>query len=1400
LRRSVLRTVRGAIALTLLTALGVPLTSAPAHAVLDAPVLVSPSDGGVSGGNPVFTWEAMPGAVKYRFAISQSPTFDPLVGSAVDTVNVQYAPPAKLPLGTVYWRVAAVDAANVMGSYAVSSFQHQWAEAPNLVSPEVDAVLNYPDDPLLFTWDPLAGAKTYNVQVDDDAAFSGAVTTYTTNNTSFTLTAPQTNNQQFFWRVQGVSGAVVSPWSDARPYSIKWPVKPVLLAPGATPVTDVVFSWTPVNGAVKYQLQVSPNQDFANNKILDVITTGPRYSPPTTLDNGSYYWRVRAYDTTTVNDAKANPGEWSSKIETSPGQLVDALFHREWQVAPTLLSPADADYGVTTPTFSWTPVPYATYYEVDMSTDSAFSSSTSVFTCSTNQTTFTPYQVDTNVQGSQQPTYPSTTCETGLTMPPVGAVVYWRVRAIDAPKGVQGIYSQVRSFQLLHQQDVTPVSPANFATVTAPLLTWQPVPGVAQYRVTLIKGNSVTTATTYATSYVPQILVGTYTWYVETIDAAGRAGRTPLGDLRRTFTYALPTDGLTSQPALTAPAAGAASLLMPAMTWTPVTNATKYKVWSGVYGTGTYTELGLTSSPAWTSPAVPRSGSTQAWWVEALDSSNVTLATSEVSTYVVGSLGLAQPTSPASCTVPAECVASSNTPKLEWDPVAGAGGYLVYLAKDPSFTTVFRVYETPYTTVTPREALLDSTAGPAYYWFVRPCRSISGPGGTDCGPFDNASFPTARAFHKSSRAVTLLTADDSTMATPTFAWEDYFATNNSATPASGQEARTYWIETSTDADFSKRLELEEVDQATYTPYDLSYPDGPIYWRVFATDGSQNALTVSAVRKVNKKTPPLTPLHPAAGATESSTPYFQWAAQPHVASYEVEVYKNGDVLYSLSNKVASATSVRLTAWTPTTSLAAGEYAWRVRSRDASGNPVAWTDGGKFTVSKAAATLVSPSDATLVKDNSLLFSWTGVTGAAQYRFESSTSPSFSSAVESPVDTVMTSWAPKAKYPEGTIYWRVKVLDAGGNVLSTSSALSIVKDSVGPTVTAKTPTTKAPVSGGSFTVTFSEPVKGLSASTFVMKVLGSTTTIPGTVTPGATTASNTATFKPSVPLVPGETYALALSAGIADVNGNALTPFTWSVRTDTVVDSASPAVSYFWDRDAGSLASGGAFLASRTSGARVFYTFTGTSVSLLGRRAPDGGYADVYVDGVKQVAKANFYASANQWKVPVWSATGLSNAAHKVEVRVLNSRQTGSTATWVYVDAFKVGTTVTEETSTAVVQAFRTVSLAGALGGTYELETHTATGDTAGQPYVIVRFKGTAISWRGFRGTANGIAGIYVDNVGAGNVDTYGSASSSPTMLFTKTGLSNAQHTLKIVLRGTKQAASTGYTVSTDSFSVT
>ena len=67
----------------------------------------------------------------------------------------------------------------------------------------------------------------------------------------------------------------------------------------------------------------------------------------------------------------------------------------------------------------------------------------------------------------------------------------------------------------------------------------------------------------------------------------------------------------------------------------------------------------------------------------------------------------------------------------------------------------------------------------------------------------------------------------------------------------------------------------------------------------------------------------------------------------------------------------------------------------------------------------------------------------------------------------------------------------------------------------------------------------------------------------------------------------------------------------------------------------------------------------------------------------------------------------------------------------------------------------------------------------------FSGTSVQWIGTMGPNNGKASVSIDGGAATTVDTYSSTTKRQQLIYTKTGLTNASHTIKITALGTHGA---------------
>ena len=1109
-------------------------------------------DGVSQGGIPILSWNRVSGATSYDVQVARPGAFETYLWSA-STTNRQAVPHVQLPGGVLEWRVRARGADGISG-WAQATFTKDALQGPTLQSPAPGAVLAQPAQPALLSWSPIRGAIGYTVQVGTDSNFvdSSLFKSYTTKTSSYVVPDPLVATQ-YFWRVQADMGSgIVTDWSAAGDYQIGGLARPVLVAPADSPATDVkdvVLDWQPVLGAKTYNLQISTDQNF--NTLVANITgiTGTRFSPVTTLANDQYYWRV------TPVDAAGNKLDWLD---------VDSwTFRRHWPDQPTLEFPGHQAVVGDPFYYQWTPTPLASSYRLELSRTAEFNPSDIVDRCETTNTTYVPID--------------SADCH-----PAALGTYYWRVIAIDSPGNIvtDAIMAEARRFTY-DPARAQLVSPANGALVEIPTLTWDPVPGAARYRVTITAtdggGGGVTFETT-ATSFTPRtkLTVGkTYRWQVQTQTQSEREGASLVAGSQRTFTIAASTATSGPTPEPTSPA-GISGTRFPTLRWTEVTGATHYRILVRPAGTlGGFVYLansfgypaGEDHTASWLSP------DTYEWTVEAYNGSAIIsqalststftiLPPSEVTGESLAMSGLALDNDATSCSnaldpaqplADQQCVDLRATPVLSWGLDPEVGYYRVWLARDQQMTNVVAGYpvDVETTQYTPRTSLIDSQAGSAFYWFVQPCK-VDG----KCAALQHAQH----AFNKLSKPVELIAPDvgDTQANDITFTWRDYLATNQDAsTPtATGHtgvysiepdvEARQYRVQVDSDPNFQDPLiDAAVVDQTTYTSNSTTYPEGPLYWRVQAIDGSGNSLTWSDPVSFTKASPKVTLLEPVGNQAVSGAAPLRWSPLAYAASYDVEVYKNGDVIGSPANRVVVGNSKQV-AFSLALPLEVSDtpYTWRVRPVDAKNRPGPWSSlddpAARFRVVGQSPIPTQPLSGAIVAGNDSLFTWLPADRAASYRFERRLDGATGLAESR--NTPATAWAPLSAIPNGAWEWRVVALDSGGKMIRASAWLSFRVDSTSPTVTSASPRSRV-LRTTNFVARLSEPVQGVSGTTYRLYKSGSNSPLTATVT--LNSARTKATLNPSRNLRVGATYVIKLSSSIRDGAGNRLTPYSWKVR---------------------------------------------------------------------------------------------------------------------------------------------------------------------------------------------------------------------------------------------------------------
>lgn len=333
---------------------------------IDAPVLRAPQANAITTGAnhpplgvPKLEWEAVATAQKYGVEVSSSVGFAALTVNAT-SYGTTYTPQIALADGEYFWRVRAHDGKN-WGPYSeVRSFVKDWSDDGNilveLISPPENAErIAFTNDD--FTWQPLSGAAMYKFEISSDPSFSNVVYTEETIKAQHTPTKRLPNNL-YYWRVTPIDNRnhFGAP-SAVRSFRFNWNIAPQLLAPSSDADMAFVprFSWTAVEAARKYELQISTQPDFGSANIYQTANT--EYTPEKTVSNDQdYYWRVKAIDYENVSSP------WSQVRR----------FRAKWNFQTQLLAPVPNVIKQTNPFFAWTPIPGAERYQLRLDESISF--------------------------------------------------------------------------------------------------------------------------------------------------------------------------------------------------------------------------------------------------------------------------------------------------------------------------------------------------------------------------------------------------------------------------------------------------------------------------------------------------------------------------------------------------------------------------------------------------------------------------------------------------------------------------------------------------------------------------------------------------------------------------------------------------------------------------------------------------------------------------------------------------------------------------------------------------------------------------------------------------------------------------------------------------------------------
>jgi hypothetical protein len=226
------------------------------------------------------------------------------------------------------------------------------------------------DTSVKLEWETVIGADSYRLQVSDTRDFSQRIIDQT--NISEKLFSLQNldEGKTYFWRVRASNKAGNSVysaiWSFTTKVSLLAPTAPELLSPiqsATVNATNVAFEWKRVNTAEKYQIQVSKFSNFSQQIVVNNNSVTNNKITVTTLEPDQvYFWRVRA-----INAAGSSPYSVIWLFKTEPLPNLDK---------PVLISPSNGSViDTTSVVFKWEGVQEAENYQLEVSKDSTFKSS-----------------------------------------------------------------------------------------------------------------------------------------------------------------------------------------------------------------------------------------------------------------------------------------------------------------------------------------------------------------------------------------------------------------------------------------------------------------------------------------------------------------------------------------------------------------------------------------------------------------------------------------------------------------------------------------------------------------------------------------------------------------------------------------------------------------------------------------------------------------------------------------------------------------------------------------------------------------------------------------------------------------------------------------------------------------
>jgi len=418
------------------------------NTVNPVPRTLSPT-GIVYSFNPTFNWSSVTGASIYHYQIFQNGT----LRFEEESTAISAAPEFDFEHGSYQWRVRA----NLPSGWGSFSAFEDFTLSRTVPVPLSPSGFEYHQQPI-FSWEEVVGATAYRYDVFQEGTllFSNEVSS-SPHQTNLSM-----DYGSYQWQIQAFLDGEWLAYSELSDFTIADPIPQNQNPSGTLYTLSTDFSWSPVDGAEEYRLQVFIQGQA--EPVLDTSVDTNNFS--TSLTPNSYQWHVctKAGDT------------WYDYSQTSYFTLIDPI--------PTLQSPKGTIY-TQNPTFSWDAVSGASSYK---------------------------YEIYKNGVITAQ----GTTIQTSLTLGTSMAFTdyQWRVQAMANDEWLA--FSDLVDFSIAVPIPET-YSPAGYIYQQQPSFNWGSVADASSYNLQVYLGESLLIDQQLSgTTFTPENLLdyGNYYWQV----------------------------------------------------------------------------------------------------------------------------------------------------------------------------------------------------------------------------------------------------------------------------------------------------------------------------------------------------------------------------------------------------------------------------------------------------------------------------------------------------------------------------------------------------------------------------------------------------------------------------------------------------------------------------------------------------------------------------------------------------------------------------------------------------------------------------------------------------------------------------------------------------------------------